>query len=230
MIENLLSVHVQPRSSDLATLHACPPHSSPYSFPDQIRLQFGNGRYQSQEKSSIIPLVSTCSRREMKTTPRLSSSSITCKKCLTLRATRSNPVSQHCRELLPAGIRHERIQSRTPCLAPRDAAVVIFLYDFDAALHSKLAQIVKLRLDALVGGANPDVDCGSQWVPPKKWAGKASILSHWTYYKSRGDKSQLCSVHGRQECYNCDNGLEDDAGCGVRCVRAQVDTRERGPP
>ncbi len=45
----------------------------------------------SVKKSRPIgPLVSTFSRREMKTTPRLSNSSMTCKKCLTLLATRSN--------------------------------------------------------------------------------------------------------------------------------------------
>ena len=38
----------------------------------------------------IGPLVSMFSRREMKTIPKLSNSSITCRKCLTLLATRSN--------------------------------------------------------------------------------------------------------------------------------------------
>ena len=42
----------------------------------------------------IIPLVSTCSRLEIKTTPKLSNSSMTCKKCLTLLATRSNAATK----------------------------------------------------------------------------------------------------------------------------------------
>jgi len=67
--------------------------------------------------------------------------------------------NENNRELLVLGIRDQRIQSRTSGSTPRNPTILIFLDDRKAPLRRKLAKVVKLAFDALIGGANADIDC-----------------------------------------------------------------------
>lgn len=95
------------------------------------------------------------SLREMKAIPRLSNSSTTCRKCRVLRATRSNAATSEF--VLPC-VCHQRVQTRTPRSPARNPTVLIDLDHFKGAPRSKLAQIVKLAFDMLIGCADADID------------------------------------------------------------------------
>ena len=84
---------------------------------------------------------------------------------------------EHHAELLSTGVHHERIETGTPRFLSANTTIFVFVDNLEAALSRQFSEIVQLRFDMLVGDANSDVNCGSQWVPPESGLGKPCILS-----------------------------------------------------
>jgi len=84
-------------------------------------------------------------------------------------------------KLFPPCIRHEGIKTQTACLLSAPP-IFVFVYNLETSLRRQLSKIVQLRFDVLVGCANPDVNCGSQWAPPESGP-RVLHYVHRTYYK-----------------------------------------------
>ena len=65
---------------------------------------------------------------------------------------------KHHREFLLSRLCDQRVQTGSSCPAPGAPAVAIFLHDLEASVCRKLAQIIELTFDMLVGGADANID------------------------------------------------------------------------
>jgi hypothetical protein len=132
----------------------------------------------------IAPLVSTFSRRDIKTTPRLSNSSHDLQEVLDAPRDPVECRHKHDGKLLSPGIPHEGIKTRTACLLPANA-IFVFVYDLQASLCRQLSKIVQLRFDVLVGSRNANVDGCSQCVPPEGGLGRLAFCPLDILYEMR---------------------------------------------
>jgi hypothetical protein len=60
----------------------------------------------------------------------------------------------------------ERVQAGSSCPAPGDPTIAILLHHLEASFCRKLAEVVKLGFNVLVGGADADIDgCFQRRLP-----------------------------------------------------------------
>jgi len=163
------------------------------------------------------PLVSIFSRRERKTTPRLSSSSTTCRKCLVLLATRSKAATSTTENLFcRASARARPVPDAVLCVPKSQRP--------DFLLHPKSAFALLVH-----AGRKAGHQCAGRWQIRRKIALATGFQSfpYIVYYGHYTVLYAKCHVFCAMTVYCYNRGMAGrPACCSMRCMRAPVDTRD----